>query len=260
MDLPIFGLGTYKLTGDNCYEIVYGALKSGIRLIDTALLYKNHGEIGKAIKDSGIDRSEIFVTSKVHFRYIEKGTIGKSIEKILTELNLEYVDLLLLHSPNKTNNIKNWNDMIEIQKSGKCRFIGVSNFLISDLEQISSIGVSPYVNQIEYNPLCTRKELCDYCRFMRIKIQAYRSFSLGEVFTHDVIKSIADENHITIAQLVLYWSIKQGVHVIPMADNKTQYLENYEVLKILDMEVKGIEKMDKLNNDRYTMPKYRGSI
>lgn len=254
--LPIFGLGTYKLTGESCYDIVSKALKAGNRLIDTALLYKNHGEIGKAIKDSGIDRKEIFVTSKVHFRYIEKGTVEKSIDKILTELNLEYIDLLLLHCPNKTNNTKNWNDMIEIQKSGKARFVGVSNFLISDLEQISSIGVMPYVNQIEYNPLCTRKDLVDYCRDKGIKIQAYRSFSLGEVFINGIIKGVAEENHITPAQVVLYWTIKKGLHVIPMADTIDQYLENRYVLELLDREVKGIEKLDELNIDRYTMAKY----
>ena len=145
MNLPVFGFGTYNLTGLTCYELVKEAIHIGYKMIDTATLYGNHIEVGKAIKDSGVDRSKIFITTKVHRRYMS-GThdFNESIKNILSELELDYVDMLLLHQPFRHKNIDrankqniiNWKNMERFVDFGYCRYIGISNFKIEEVQNI----------------------------------------------------------------------------------------------------------------------------
>ena len=251
------GLGTYQLKGDVCYNTILTALRLGYRLFDTAILYKNQKDVGRAINDSGIDRSEIFITSKVHFKYIESGTVVEAIKVILDELDLNYVDLLLLHKPDAAHNVLNWNDMIQIQKLGGARRIGTSNFLISDLDQIiNATGITPFVNQIEFNPLCQRIGLVEYCKKQSIHVQAYRSFALGKCIQHAAIIEVAKRLGLTPAQIVLLWTRLKGVYVIPMSKEIAEIQENIKIKDLSHISPNELEELDRLNENYYTMPKY----
>jgi len=249
------GFGTYQLKKDDCYNSVLNALKIGYRLIDTATLYKNHNEVGRAIKDSGIDRNDIYITSKVHFKYIESDTVLDSIDIILKELQLDYVDMLLLHKPFPTKNKKNWDDMIKIKNSGKAKNIGISNFCISDIIEILDSEIIPYVNQIEFSPLCQRTNLVKFCFKNNIKVQAYRSFGLNRCLENEIINKVAITMGITPAQVILLWTLKKGIIIIPSTKCKIQMNENIAVIN-MDTNNNELDKLDSINEDYYTMPKY----
>ena len=250
------GLGTYQLKGNECYNTILKAIEHGYRLFDTAILYNNRKHVGKAIRDSGIKRSEIFITSKVHFRYIETATVLDSIDVILNELQVDYIDLLLLHKPDTFNNIINWKDMIKIKEMNKTKYIGTSNFLIQDISQIvHATHVYPYVNQIEFNPLCQRKELVNFCRKNSILVQAFRSFGLGKCINNDTICSISKKLQLTPAQVILLWTWRKGVHVIPMCNKEEELKENIHI-RSLNHNIPELDELDNLNEDYYTMPRY----
>ena len=250
------GLGTYQLKGTECYSTILKALQHGYRLFDTAILYKNHIHVGKEIKDSGIDRSKIFITSKVHFKYIETATVPQAITLILKELQVDYVDLLLLHKPDIVNNVTNWKDMIEIRNQKKAKQIGTSNFLIKDICQIvDATGIYPYVNQIEFNPLCQRTDLVAFCMKNSIRVQAFRSFGLGKCIENDTVRKVGDKLQLTPAQVVLLWTWRKGIHVIPMSCKEEEMKENIYI-RDLDHTMPELEELDNLNENYYTMPRY----
>ena len=250
------GLGTYQMKGDECYSSILKALQHGYRLFDTAILYKNQKDVGRAIKDSGIPRSEIFITSKVHFKYIETATVPEAMKVILNELQVDYVDLLLLHKPDATHNVTNWKDMIRLQSEGKTKYIGTSNFLIQDISQIvDATHVYPYVNQIEFNPLCQRKDLVNFCKNNSIIVQAFRSFGLGKCITNDTVRNVSIKLQLSPAQVILLWTWRQGVHVIPMSCKEEEMKENIHI-RSLNHHMPELEELDGLNENYYTMPRY----
>lgn len=255
------GLGTYLLQDDMCYSIVLQALKMGYRLIDTATLYGNHAEIKRAINDSGIDRSEIFITSKIHKKYIKNGKIEEGFNNILEELGIEYIDLLLLHEPYKLKNadlknINNWKIMENIYKSGKAKNIGVSNYRINEIKNIvENCEIIPYINQIEISPFCQRKELIKYCRKNNIKIEAYRSLCNGEKNNDEHLLVLAKKYDISVPKLLLYWAKVNGYHIIPKADNIEQLCENLTI-KYLELKDFDLTDFDILNIEYFTMKQH----
>lgn len=255
------GLGTYKLLYDECYNIVKKAIELGYRLIDTATLYGNHVEIGRAIKDSGIDRSELFITSKIHKKYIKNGKIEEGFNTILEELNVEYIDLLLLHEPYKLKdaerkNIEIWRKMELICRSEKAKNIGVSNFRITEIKNILDYcSIKPYINQIEVSPFCQRKKLISFCKENGIKIEAYRSLTNGEKFTNEKIITLSRKYDISVPKLLLYWAKINGYHIIPKADNYEQLVENLS-LKSLELADFDLNDFMDLNEDYFTMKQH----
>ena len=250
------GLGTYMLKGNECYNSILKALAHGYRLFDTAILYKNQKDVGRAIKDSGIERNQIFITSKVHFTYIESATVPQAITVILNELQVDYVDLLLLHKPDPTHNAANWKDMITIRSQGKARHIGTSNFLMKDIcEIVEATGVYPYVNQIEFNPLCQRTELVAYCKNNSILVQAFRSFGMGKCIENDIVRSVSVKLQLSPAQVILLWTWRKGIHVIPMSCKEEEMKENIHI-RSLNHDMPELEELDGLNENYYTMPRY----
>jgi diketogulonate reductase-like aldo/keto reductase len=262
--LDILGFGTYKLTGDICYESVLHALKTGYKTIDTATLYKNHVEVGRAIKDSGIPRNEIFITSKIHKKYIRKCKIADAISDILIELNVEYVDMLLLHEPYKhidaavadERNRFIWKQMEEIHASGKARYIGISNYNLREMKNIiDTCTIKPYVNQIEISPFVTRSALVNYCREVGVIIQAYRSLINGTKMENAIFMEIGEKHKISVAQLLLYWAIKKGYRVIPCSPNIDHITENYKTVDIIDTNI-DISPMENMNENLFTLPQH----
>lgn len=224
-----FGLGTYKLSGILCYNIVYNAIKMGYRMIDTALLYKNHIEIGNALHDSmrdfSIKREELFIISKIDLKSIKKELITESVDIILKELKLDYIDCILLHNPltdsnSNKKNISNWIKLEEEVEKKRVKYIGVSNYSVKHLEELLlTARIIPYVNQIEISPFLKRKELVNYCKINNIKIMAHRSL-LGGYYT--------DEKQI---YKLLSWAVYNEYHPIPMTTNIEHLEENYKILK-----------------------------
>lgn len=231
MELPLIGYGTYRLK--NPYTNILYALRLGYRSIDTASLYQNEVEVGKAIKDSGIPREEIFLTTKVKLADLLKGEEGiRSVVKLSLERLNTYIDLLLLHVP--TNNLReNWQTLISLQSS-QVRRIGVSNFDIKHLEQLS--GEVPYANQIELSPFLPRKELVSYCQKLGIKIIAHSSLTKGRKLNDQRLIVLSQNKGTTPAQLLLSWAVSQGFAVIPMSSNKDHIKENLIIPLDLQME------------------------
>lgn len=235
MDIPLIGFGTYQLS--NTYENVLQALQLGYRHIDTATLYKNEAHVGQAIRDSGINRSEIFITTKISLRDIKKNKIKEAVDYCLTTLNCEYIDLMLLHAPVLSNNlinIKAYQELCLIKDLlvNKIRYIGVSNYNKTQLLSINHLP-KPYANQIEVTPFCRKLETVTYCKENNIKIIAHSS--LYYLKEYEKIEELQQYN---IANIMLSWAIHNSYCIIPKSTNKKHMSSNLTLSnnkeKILD--------------------------
>jgi diketogulonate reductase-like aldo/keto reductase len=254
MDLPIIGLGTYQLKNDTS-DAITRAISCGYRAIDTATLYRNEKKVGQAIRDSLksgiIKRSDIFVTTKVPKWHITDGKIRESIVESLRVLNIEYIDLILLHNPidvvrdwielyNVTNELNDAHILKSDEKqnedgyvNGKLiRHIGVSNFGINDLKLIidenqkynNNININIYCNQFEVTPFLQRRELVAFCRENNIRIVSHSTLTKGEKLNHPELVKMGERNGKTSAQILLRWAIQMGFHVIPRT-HEIKYLQ-----------------------------------
>lgn len=226
------GLGTYKLNGNICTTIVEKALRIGYRTIDTADLYKNHCEISQGIKNSEVSRDEICLISKIKLQDIKKNRIKESIDKIIKELDINSIDIILLHGPlEKNKNISSWKSLMEIKNNNIVDQIGVSNYSIQDIENITSstsFSEQPYLNQIELHPynINTRKQLVSYCKNKNIIMQAYCGLVGGEKMNDIKLIEIAKKYNISIPQLLLKWGLNNGFYQIPKTSNMDHLKEN----------------------------------
>lgn len=261
-DLPYLGLGTYRLKNNIAYNITLEALKNGYRHIDTAKLYNNENEIGRAIKDSNINRKEIFITTKVWIKDIENDNIIDAILTSLEKLQTDYIDMVLLHAPLDDKITTSWNTMeniylgnVDILKN-KVRFIGVSNYDINHLEKIiNKCKIKPFVNQIEVSPYLNRNELINYCNSNNINIVAHSSLVKGEKFNDSKLIEMANKLNISPAILLLSWGVSQGLKVIPRTSNTEHLLENKKCINIkLSKEI--INQLNQWNENYATHPKY----
>jgi len=255
--IPYIGYGTYQSPSnqETIDNVVY-ALKCGYRLIDTASRYKNEKEVGEAINNSGIERKDIFLTTKLWNTEQGYETTLKAFNNSLKELNQEYVDLYLIHWPIpkgheedwKQLNRDTWKAMEDIYKSGKAKAIGVSNFEIVHLENIlSNCSVKPMVNQIEVHPGCYHKELIDYCNSKGIVVEAYAPLVHGEAVSNPLLLSLAEKYNKSIAQICLRWCMQHNIIPLPKSSHKERILSN---LDVDDFEISE-EDISKIDNDHY---------
>ncbi len=258
MEYPQISFGTYRL-GDNTYNALNYALINNYRSIDTASLYKCESYIGHYLKENEINRSEIWITSKLNPKIMDKseGEILESINKTLTDLNTNYLDLFLIHCPNNNNiNIKCWSIIEKLYKNGTFRNIGVSNFNVDDLEEIKQFSSTPiFTNQIELSPFLKRPIVCDYMKKNNIIISAHSSLAKGEMFDNIVLKNIASKYNKTPAQIMLKWGINNNYHIMPRSSKNNHINDNYN----LNFELNN-DDMDELNNidiTHITHPKYK---
>jgi diketogulonate reductase-like aldo/keto reductase len=226
MEIPSFGIGTYKLKDDNCYNIIKKGLNMGYRLIDTAELYDNHKSISQAINDSEIDRSQIWITTKIHNRDQRHLKISEAIDKIKKDLNIDYIDLVLLHSPQKTYRDA-YKELISCKSQFNICNIGVSNFKIDELDKIiSDTNITPFLNQIEINPFNQRIELRKYCSDKNINVQAYSSLVCGNSLNHPDLLN----DYYTPVESLLNWARFYNLRPIPTMHTEEHLLENYNIL------------------------------
>lgn len=254
VEIPKIGFGTWQIKdGDEAYNSTLFALKNGYRHIDTAYDYGNEKSVGKAIKDSGIKREDIFVTTKLpsHIKTYE-GALDY-FKQSIESLGLDYIDLYLIHAPwpwsavgsdCTEGNIAVWKAMVELYNAKKIRSIGVSNFHIKDIKPlIEATGVKPMVNQIRYFIGNTQYELTKYCQDNDILIEAYSPLATGELVNNELLKGIADKYNVSVAKLCLRYCIQNNTLPLPKSTHEERIIANID----LDFEISK-EDMSYLNN------------
>jgi diketogulonate reductase-like aldo/keto reductase len=229
----MLGFGTYRLKGETARTAVTLAIQAGYRHFDTARLYGNEKDLGHALSESHLKRSEFVITTKIPDDVQKAGreAILKAFDESLANLKTDYVDLLLLHSPSGNDFLSSWRVLEELKKVGKVREIGVSNFIISDLTRLYEIAsVKPVTNQIEVNPFITRTELVKFCEMSQLPISAHSPLAKGEKFNHATIQEMSTEYEISPAQLMILWSHQKGYNVLPRSSNASHIQDNFKIL------------------------------
>ena len=252
VSIPAIGLGTYKigLTDNDTYRAVRTALDNGYRNIDTGTLYENEKPVGKAIRESGIPREEIFVTTKLWGTDILNDRITKAFEGSLKNVGLDYLDLYLVHWPVKGKVSSTWKEMEDIYINGKTRAIGVSNHLIHHLEEVlKDAAVIPAVNQMELHPYLVQQEVVDFCKDKGILPEAWSPLGSRKIplLQDETLIWIAGKYGKSPAQVVLRWNIQKGVVAIPKSSGHERQAENIHIFdfKLTDDEIKQIDMLDK---------------
>ena len=248
IEMPVFGLGVYKAdSGGEAEKAVKTALKYGYRLIDTAAAYGNEEDVGKGIKDGGVPREEIFVTTKLWNDDQGYEETKNAFDKSLNKLGLEYVDLYLIHWPVSGKRLDSYKAMEKILDSGKTKSIGVSNFTIRHLEElIKETKVVPTVNQVEFHSFLYQKELLEYCKNNNIRLEAYSPIARAKKFDNPVIKELSRKYSKTPAQIMIRWILQHEVIAIPKSTHEKRIKENADVFNFA-LEDEDIEKIDGIN-------------
>jgi 2,5-diketo-D-gluconate reductase A len=232
VEMPILGFGVFQVTdAEVCERSVYEALRTGYRLIDTAAAYLNEDAVGKAIKRSGVAREELFVTTKLWIQDAGYESTKAAFEKSLRRLQLDYLDLYLIHQP-FGDVYGSWRAMEELYREGRIRAIGVANFQpdrIMDL--IMHHKVIPAVDQIETHPFCQQIETQKFLKANNVQIQAWAQFAEGKnnIFKSELLLSLAEKHGKSVAQVILRWLIQRGVVVIPKSVHKERIIENFNI-------------------------------
>ena len=232
--IPQLGFGVFQIEPSETAEAVAEALRVGYRHIDTAEMYGNEEGVGEAIRASGLDRSEIFVTSKLNNGFHEPDAARRAFDETVAALGFDYVDLFLIHWPLPTlydgDYVSTWKALEEFQAEGRSRSIGVSNFQVEHLERLAGEAeVVPAVNQIELHPYLLNGEVDSYGREHGIATQAWSPIAQGGVLDDPVITEIAERLGRTPAQVVLRWHIERGNIVFPKSTTAARMRENFEL-------------------------------
>jgi diketogulonate reductase-like aldo/keto reductase len=247
--MPLLGFGVFQITDfDLCEESVLNALNVGYRMIDTAACYGNENAVGSAIKKSGIEREQIFITSKVWIQDSGYEKTMKSFEKTLENLQTDYLDLYLIHMP-YGDYYGSWRAMEELYHSGKIKAIGVCNFLEDRLvDLILNHEIIPAINQVEMHPFCQQKELRTVMKRYHIKTMAWAPFAegLNRIFTNNELAAIGSRYGKSPAQVILRWLRQDSIIAIPKSVHLERIQENFMVddFELSQNDIEEIERMD----------------
>ncbi|MGT2934089.1 aldo/keto reductase [Streptococcus catagoni] len=242
LEIPIVGFGTFKAAdGEEAYQSTLAAIKAGYRHIDTAAIYKNEESVGRAIKDSGLARDQLFITTKLwndaHSYDKAKEALAASLER----LGLDYVDLYLIHWPNpkvvrdhwEEANAEAWRYMEEALAKGLVKTIGVSNFMVHHLEALMKTAkIQPAVNQIRLAPGCYQSEVIKYCKEQGILLEAWSPLGQGEIFENKTMLEMADKYQKSVAQVALAWSLYEGFIPLPKSVHEDRIKVNLDIFDI----------------------------
>ena len=230
--MPAIGYGTYQVTGEDCVRCVREAVAAGYRLIDTAQIYGNEAEVGMGIRQSGIDRQELFITTKVWFHAHEAGECRASVFQSMEKLGVDYLDLVLIHWP-FGNTYAAWRDLETLYGEQKIRAIGVSNYMPSQLIDLIHFNkVVPAVNQVETNLVCQQQALQKVMKQYNVVHQAYSPFGQGRfnaMFEEPVLKALAGKYGKTPHQVALRFLVQSGISVLPKTLTASRMRENRDI-------------------------------
>ena len=244
--IPSLGIGTWQATGDDCVRAVLSALEIGYRHIDTADRYGNHREVAKGIKESGLKREEIFLTTKKWMDDLSKSAVIQDVKRFQDELQTDYFDLVLIHWPNRDFDIKE--AMVgfeELKEEGIVRSVGVSNFTQHHIEDVLGAGFEIVNNQVELHPSFNQNDLKKYCDSKKISLTAYSPLGRGEDLSIKEVQEIAKKHGATPAQIIIAWIIERGIVAIPKSTNTERVKENFEALKV-KLDGEDMEKMNSI--------------
>ena len=229
--IPALGLGVYQSpAGRITYESVSRALSVGYRHIDTAAIYGNESDVGRAILDSGIARSEVFVTTKLWNQQQGYDSALKALDRSLALLKMEYVDLYLVHWPVPGKRDDSWRALEKLKADGRAKSIGVSNYTVHHLQDLLSKSKTvPAVNQVEFSPFLYQKDLLTFCKAHAIQLEAYSPLARGERFKDPTLVDIAKRHRKSPAQIMVRWALELGLVVIPKSVRPGRILENASV-------------------------------
>ncbi|WP_442864546.1 aldo/keto reductase [Blastococcus sp. VKM Ac-2987] len=240
VEIPQLGFGVYQIPPDQTAEATRTALDIGYRHIDTAQMYGNEAEVGQAVRESGIDRSEIFVTSKLNNNRLERDDILRSFDQGLSDMGFDYLDLFLIHwpLPAASDYVARWKALEEIYASGRAKAIGVSNFQPHHLRNLfGASDVRPAVNQVEIHPFLVQDELRAFDADHEIVTEAWSPIGQGQVLGDPVISRIAQQLGRSPAQVTLRWHIQRGDVIFPKSSSKDRMAENFALFDFeLDQE------------------------
>lgn len=245
--MPAFGLGCYKVKGDEIYHSVLWALETGYQMIDTATRYENEKEVGKAIADCAVARENIFVVSKMWPTNYQNPQ--KAIEFTLREMKLDYLDGYLLHWPCTEESLryKAWETILNYQQKGYIKSVGVSNFEMSHLKNlIKQFEIVPVVNQIELHPWYQQKEIYEYCKSNNIFVTAWGPIFRGHISEVPLMEELAQKYEKSPVQVTLRWHIQKEHIVIPKSSNKQRIQQNTQLFDF-SIDKEDMEKIDALN-------------
>jgi diketogulonate reductase-like aldo/keto reductase len=252
-EIPVLGLGVYQTpSGMATQEAVKFALKAGYRHIDTASLYGNEEDVRKGVRDSGVPREQVFVTTKLWNSDHGYDSAMSACDLSLRRLGLGYIDLYLIHWPVPELRGETWRALVELQRRGSCRAIGVSNYTVRHLQELlDSSEVVPAVNQVEFNPFLYQEELLRFCNSKGIQLEAYSPLTRGHKLDNPVVRDIAQKHSKSPAQVMIRWSLQHGLVVIPKSSRPERIKENSEVF---DFEISPAEmsRLDALSEDLRT--------
>ena len=247
--IPQIGFGTSQLATPA--ESVAKALTVGYRHIDTAQMYQNETEVGQGLRNSGVPRGEVFITTKLHNPHHDPADVRRTFDESLQRLGLDYVDLFLIHWPMpflQIDYVDTWKAVIELLETGRTTSIGVSNFQPDHLERIiDATGVTPAVNQIEIHPYFANNELREFSKARGIVVEAWSPLGKGDELSDPVVTEIAEKHGKTPAQVVLSWHLQRGDVAIPKSDTPSRIGQNFEVIgfELPDEDMAAIDALDK---------------
>lgn len=255
--IPVIGFGTYKATEEEAIAAIKFAVEKGYRLFDTAAKYENEDVVGKGIRNSGLPREELFITTKVWREQLGYKETLTAFEQSLKLLQLDYIDLYLIHWPANARNYEDWKKansetwraMEALQQEGKIRSIGLSNFFPEHIDALMQTAkVKPALNQVEFHPGYWQPEVVKYCKQHNIAVEAWSPLARGKVFKNLLLQSIAQKYNKSISQVCLRWIIEHGVIPIPKSTTNERIEENIDVFdfKLSPEEVTQIDNLPQM--------------
>ena len=256
VEMPWLGLGVWKAAdGQEVSNAVKSAIECGYRSIDTAAVYQNESGVGQGIKDSGIAREELFVTTKVWNSDQGYESTLQAFEESRKKLSLDYLDLYLIHWPVKEKKyIDTWRALEKLYNDGLVRAIGVSNFHIHHLKDIFEVsGIVPVVNQVEYHPLLAQRELHAFCNSHNIVLEAWSPLMQGKLLDDPALTEIAAKYGKSVSQVILRWDLQNGVITIPKSVNPERIAQNGDIFDF-ELSVEDMERIHAMNKEQRVGP------
>lgn len=258
--MPIVGLGTFRSESKDAYNAVLAAIKAGYRHIDTAAIYENEEAVGKAIKDSGIPREELFITTKLWNTDQGYESALAACEKSLSLLGLDYLDLYLIHwFKGYDNSLNSYKALEELYRQGKVKAIGVSNYNVHHLQHLlENVTIKPMVNQVETHIYLQNHFLQDFCNANGIQLEAYApllSKSIQELLDNETLKAIAAKYQKSVVQVNLRWFVERGIVVIPKSITPKRIQSNFDIFEF-HLDEEDMQAIRKLNRGKKYFPEF----